>query len=187
MSSRAHRRAVGPSTLLYNDECSVCRGIARWVQASQRSDACRAALRVVPIGDDPLALRAMHPGLDIWDAYATIHLLMPDGSMRIGGEAVAGVLRLLPRTRWLAGAFSFSILGRRPFQGALNAAYAVLSAVRPLFGCESCGIPSPWLRPFVALVHRLRALFQGTRPRPRIAHFASLSPRAHRVPPVASV
>ena len=37
----------------------------------------------------------MSPGLDIWDAYATIHLLMPDGSMRLGGEAVAEVLTLL--------------------------------------------------------------------------------------------
>jgi hypothetical protein len=51
-----------------------------------------------PIGDDPEALLSLNPDLDIWGAYATIHLLMPDGSMKLGGEAVAEVLRNLPTT-----------------------------------------------------------------------------------------
>jgi hypothetical protein len=58
----------------------------------------------------------------IWDAYATIRLLMPDGSMKLGGEAVAEVLRRLPPTKWLAHSFSLSILGVRPFQALLNKA-----------------------------------------------------------------
>jgi hypothetical protein len=72
-------------TLLYNDECAVCRAIASWVKSSARTvpDAERLAVR--PIGDDPAALRALDPALDIWDAYATIHLLMPDGSTKCGG------------------------------------------------------------------------------------------------------
>jgi hypothetical protein len=56
------------------------------------------------------------PDLDIWDAYANIHLLMPDGSMKLGGEAVAEVLRRLPRSKWLARSFGVSIFGFRPFQ-----------------------------------------------------------------------
>jgi len=58
-----------------------------------------------------------------------------------GGEAVAEVLRRLPNTKWFAWSFATSIFGFRPFQVVLNVAYAILSDVRPLFGCESCGKP----------------------------------------------
>ena len=94
----------------------------------------------------PEKLRSLNPDLDIWDAYATIHVLMPDGSMRLGGEAVAETLRNLPNTKWFAWSFATTILGFRPFQVVLNVAYAILSDVRPLFGCESCG-KSRVLRP----------------------------------------
>jgi hypothetical protein len=79
--------------LLFDDECGVCRHIARWVRRSGFSKEGEATLVVRPIGDDPQALRILNRHLDIWDAYATIHLLMPDGSMKLGVEAVAEVLR----------------------------------------------------------------------------------------------
>jgi hypothetical protein len=41
----------------------------------------------------------------------------------------------------------------------LNMAYAVLSDVRPIFGCESCGTPSAWLRPIAWMIKWARALF----------------------------
>ena len=125
--------------LLFNDECGVCRWIARWVVRSDRRDG---QLVVRPIGDDPAALRALNPALDIWDAYATIHLLLPDGTMKLGGEADAGVLEALPGTRWSACFLRFRVFGVRRFQGTLNLVYEILSDVRPLFGCESCGRPA---------------------------------------------
>src|ERR1700678_1402188 len=102
--------------LLFNDECGVCRVIARWVQRSAGRKSGETSIIVRPIGDDPDALRSLHPDLDIWDAYETIHVLMPDGSMRLGGEAVAEVLLLLPNTKWFAPSFVISIFGFRPFQ-----------------------------------------------------------------------
>ena len=117
-----------------------------------------------PIGDDPDALRALNPDLDIWAAYATVHLLMPDGSMRMGGEAVAEVLRRIPATQWLSRSFSLRIFGFRPFQLLLNLSYTILADVRPLFGCESCGMPSIWLRPFVWVIATIGAIF-GRRPK----------------------
>jgi hypothetical protein len=125
--------------LLFNDECGVCRRIARWVAKSARSASGEVSIIERPIGDDPEALLRLSPDLDIWEAYATIHLLMPDGSMKRGGEAVAEVLRRLSKTRWLARSFSVSVFGVRPFQSLLNLAYIILATVRPLFGCESCG------------------------------------------------
>jgi predicted DCC family thiol-disulfide oxidoreductase YuxK len=131
--------------LLFNGECAVCRSISRWVKTS--ADATRGGARILeqPIGDDPQALQALHPGLDIWDAYETIHLLMPDGSMKLGGEAVAEVLRRLPNCAWFAWIFALGIFGFRPFQLMLDLGYTILADVRPLLGCESCGIPSPFI------------------------------------------
>jgi predicted DCC family thiol-disulfide oxidoreductase YuxK len=158
--------------LLYDDECGVCRAIAHWVQTSvgglpaavgaSRGDGYGASdgrgLTVQPIGEDPAALKRLSPQLDIWEAYSTIHLLMIDGSLRRGGEAVAEVLRRVPATRLLARSFAFSLFGWRPFQALLNAGYAVLAAVRPVFGCESCGQPVIWLRPLAWLVKRAKGL-----------------------------
>jgi predicted DCC family thiol-disulfide oxidoreductase YuxK len=158
--------------LLYNDECGVCRRVARWVQRSGQNRAGETSIVERPIGDDPQALRALNPNLDIWDAYATIHLLMPDASMKRGGEAVAEVLRTLPNTRWFSGCFSLSLFGVRPFQIALNAAYAILADVRPLFGCESCGTPSPWMRPVTWLVRRAKIMVGARRHHGRSPHFS---------------
>src|SRR5271165_7229389 len=113
--------------LLFNDECGVCRHIAHWVKKSAQGPSGETSVIVQPIGDDPEALRSLNPDLDIWDAYATIHLLMPDGSMKLGGEAVAEVFRNLPNTQWFAWSFALSVYGFRPFQMILNIAYTILA------------------------------------------------------------
>lgn len=159
--------------LLFDDECGVCRRIARWVRASARIEAGKPSIVPRPIGNDPDELRALDPGLDIWQAYATIHVLMPDGTMKLGGEAVAEVLRSVRHTRWFTWSFAVGIFGFRPFQLILDLAYAILADVRPLFGCESCGTPSRWVRSIRWLIERTRTLFGKARqPRPT-PHFTS--------------
>lgn len=117
-----------------------------------------------PIGDDPEAVKALNPKLNIWDAYAAVHVLMPDGSMRVGGEAVAEVLKRLPTTRWFAWLFEVSLFGARPFQSLLNGGYDALDKVRPAFGCESCGEgPPAWAKPIEWLVKGYRAVFGGAK------------------------
>lgn len=171
--------------LLFNDECGVCRWIARWVGRSVLNKSGDASIVVQPIGDDPEALRLISPDLDIWDAYATIHLVMPDGSMKLGGEAVAEVLRNLKNTRWFAGLFAVSLFGVRPFQIMLNMAYAILASIRPLLGCESCGTPSVWMRPIIWTINRARAMFGGHRHPSAPRHFTSRSATERRPPPTA--
>jgi predicted DCC family thiol-disulfide oxidoreductase YuxK len=153
-------QSLSKPILLFNDECAVCRAIAHWVQKSAERQAGGSSIIVRPIGDDPLILRTLNPELDIWDAYANIHLLMPDGSMKTNGEAVAETLRSLPDTRWLARSFNVRLFGWRPFQMMLNAAYTVLADMRPLLGCESCGIPPPWLRPFHWIAQRITGKYK---------------------------
>jgi len=134
--------------LLFNDECGVCRYLSHWVQKSAKDKSGAISIIVRPIGNDPVALQQFYPGLSIWDAYATIHLFMPDGSMKLGGEAISEVLRNVPKTKWFAWTFNIMILESRPFQTMLNLAYTILADVRPIFGCESCGTPAFWMRPF---------------------------------------
>jgi hypothetical protein len=122
-------------------------------------------------------LRALNQDLNIWDAYATIHLVMPDGSMKLGGEAVAEVLRHLPSTRWFTWTFGIRVFGIRPFQATLNLAYAVLADVRPAFGCESCGTPSPWVRPIRWVVKSAGSLFGRSHQPSPSPHFTSLGSR----------
>jgi len=170
--------------LLFNDECAVCRRIGHWVQRSAQSNSGETSLIVQPIGDDPAALLALHPDLDIWDAYETIHLLMPDGSMKLGGEAVAEVLRSLPNTKWFAGCFAVSIFGFHPFQMTLNLSYAILADVRPLFGCESCGTPG-WLRPIASITKWAKGVFGENHHSSPTPHFTSLAARRVRPLPVS--
>jgi hypothetical protein len=169
--------------LLFNDECAVCRSIGGWVKKSAVGKSGNASIVVRPIGDDPEALRLLNPELDIWDAYATIHVLMPDGSMKLGGEAVAEVLRDLRNTKWFAWIFAISIVGFRPFQLVLNVAYVILADVRPLFGCESCGKPSFWVRPIAPTIKWVKSIFGKSRVPSAAVHFSSFSATGTLPPP----
>ena len=166
--------------LLFDDECRVCRRLAAWVtRAALRGS--NGALVVRPIGNDPDELRQLDPNLDIWEAYATIHVLMPDGSMKLGGEAIAQVLRSLPNTRWFSGLFGWRVLGIRPFQQLLNVAYLILADVRPLLGCESCGTKSAWVRSIrwlMSLPKMLSGKAVRARTTPRFTPRANTAPRA---------
>ena len=177
-STRMQTKAI----VLFNDECGVCRRIAHWVEKSAQRKSGETSIVLRPIGDDPDALRALNPNLDIWDAYATIHVLMPDGSMKLGGEAVAETLRNLPNCRWFTWTFTANIFGFRPFQMALNLAYKILADARPLFGCESCGTPGIWLRPIHWVVQRAKGLSKQSRPRNSTPHLTPLLARAHLAP-----
>ena len=166
--------------LLYDDGCATCSRIARWVHRSASRSAGEPSILDRPVGNDPSELRRLNPGLNIWDAYAVSHVIMPDGSMKLGGEAVAEVLRRLPSTKWMAWFLDIRVVGIRPFQTALNLTYRVLDDARPLLGCESCGRPKPWVRPIERLIKWAKAM-GGQVVKPNVAlHFRPL-PVAHKL------
>jgi hypothetical protein len=74
----------------------------------------------------------------------------------------------------LAQSFNVEVFGFRPFQRALDVGYLVLSDVRPVFGCESCGTPSAWLKPMVWATKRWGSLVDGTRVPVRTPHFTGM-------------
>ena len=159
--------------LLFDGECAVCRRIAGWVKRSADKKVCGASIIERPIGNDPGEIHSLNSSLNIWDAYSVIHILMPDGSMKEGGEAVAEVLRNLPNCRWFAWSFQVSIFGMRPFQGLLNLSYAVLSDVRPIFGCESCGTTSGWKKPVRKFAKWIQSLFSKPAKKTTNLHFSA--------------
>lgn len=131
------RPADGRPILLYNENCQTCRVLSSWVK---RSDlAGEDLIDERPIPADPSGLAQLNPNLDIWAVYEKIHLLMPDGEIKVGGAAIAEVLRRLPSTRWFAPLFSVGVGSFRPFQSLLDVGYNFLDAIRPALGCESCG------------------------------------------------
>src|ERR1700722_8030879 len=128
-------RAGGLATkpiLLFNEECGACRRIAGWVRRAAPSQAGGVSILERPIGHDPKALHSLRPDLSIRKAHAALHVVMPDGTVKLDGEAVAEVLRRLPSTKWFAWVFSIGVAGFRPFQMLLNMAYAILVRVRPI-------------------------------------------------------
>src|SRR3954471_247222 len=73
----------GRPILLFNDQCEVCHALSAWVKKQDTLGGDLIDER--PIGDDPAELNRLDPRLDIWDVYKQIHLLMPDGSIKVGG------------------------------------------------------------------------------------------------------
>jgi len=166
--------------LLFDGACAVCDRIGHWVQKAAHPRSGMATLEARAIGNDPTELRTLNPNLDIWDAYAIIHLLMPDGSMKTGGEAVAEVFRRLPATRWFAWCFAISLFGFKPFQQLLNLGYVILDDVRPIFGCDSCGTQRAWVKPIIRVVAWTKSLFGKSTTKAATPHFsqaANITPR----------
>jgi predicted DCC family thiol-disulfide oxidoreductase YuxK len=123
--------------LLFNSQCEVCQVLSSWVKAADLKGDDLIDER--PLPNDPTALKQIHPDLDIWKAYEEIHVVMPDGRLLKGGEAIAEVLKRLPYTSWMSGLFNLEVFGKKPGVAALHVAYKFLDAIRPALGCSSCG------------------------------------------------
>lgn len=146
--------------LLYNGDCAVCRKISAWViRNDDPNNGGWQAIDERPIGSDPEALKAIDPRLDIWDVYSKIHLIMPDGTILKGGDAVAEVFRRLPDTNWFTPVLKVHVGDFYPFQVALNFGYEVLDKIRPALGCETCGGDVPtWAKPIAWIVSAIRTV-----------------------------
>jgi len=92
-------------TLIYDGECGMCR---RAVTLLKRWDREHKVL-YVPFQDGAAVSRF---GVALPALAAAMHLVLPDGRVYPGADAVPELLRLLPGKRWLAA--PFGIPGVRP-------------------------------------------------------------------------
>jgi predicted DCC family thiol-disulfide oxidoreductase YuxK len=118
---------ISAPTLIFDGECGMCR---RAVGLLQRWDR-EHRLRFVPFQDEE-AVRGF--GLALPALAAAMHLVLPDGRVFAGADAVPELGRLLPRKRWWA--WGFALPGVRP---VARRVYARIARARR---CAVRGLPA---------------------------------------------
>jgi predicted DCC family thiol-disulfide oxidoreductase YuxK len=87
----------------------MCRASALWL-LRRAMNAGADALDVMPCRSP--ARRARFPQVSDEACLQAMHLVLPDGRVLVGADAVPEILRRVPRWRWLARAFD--VPGARP-------------------------------------------------------------------------
>jgi predicted DCC family thiol-disulfide oxidoreductase YuxK len=94
-----------PPTLIYDGECGLCRRSVELLRHWDREHR----LCYVPFQDREAVSRF---GIALPALAAAMHLVLPDGQVYAGSDAVPALGRLLPGKRWWA--WGFAIPGVRP-------------------------------------------------------------------------
>lgn len=150
--------------LFYNQYCETCDAIAGMVKKADRRGGDVIDEQSIPKYQEDLD--KMIPGLKLEDVYTTSHLVMPDGTVYRGGDAVREVLERLSLTGWFSDVFGIKVGEHMPFQAILNKGYALLDAIRPALGCTSCGpnATPTWAKPIKWVVDAVKKLMGKDKP-----------------------
>jgi predicted DCC family thiol-disulfide oxidoreductase YuxK len=92
----------------------MCRASALWIM---RRAMAGGALEILPCRATPR--RARFPQITDAQCMAAMQLVLPDGRILAGADAVPELLRRIPRWRWVAGVFAMP--GVRPLGRAVYA------------------------------------------------------------------
>jgi acetyl esterase len=111
--------------LLYDGTCGFCLG---WVERIRRWDTA-GTIALVPAGSREIYPELLH--LSDRALHEAMHLVLPDGRVFAGGDAVPEVLRLLPVGRWVV--WIFGIPGVR---WLTRRVYRWVAARRHRLGCQ---------------------------------------------------
>ncbi len=90
----------GAPTLIYDGECGVCQQAVALLRRWDREHV----LRFVPFQDRAAIARF---GIALPALAAAMHLILPDGRVYAGADAMPELLLLFPGKRWLAPVFGF--------------------------------------------------------------------------------
>lgn len=85
-------------TLIYDGECGICQQAVRMLKRWDREHI----LHYVPFQDDAV----QRFGIALPALAAAMHLIVPDGRVYPGADAIPRLLELFPGKRWLAPLFS---------------------------------------------------------------------------------
>lgn len=114
--------------VVYDGGCGMCRTGARWIE---RLD-WRHALSAVPLQSE--ALYRSLPALDPAACHAAMHVVLPNGRIRVGGDALRAVLVRLPLTLPVA-----VLLAIPPLPALVRAVYPWFAARRSAHSA-TCGL-----------------------------------------------
>lgn len=88
----------GRPTVIYDGECGICQDSVARLRAWDKE----RRFAFVPFQDQDTVARF---GLALPALAAALHLVLPDGRVFTGADAVPEMLRFLPGKRWLRGLF----------------------------------------------------------------------------------
>ncbi len=91
-STRQHEKA----TVIYDGECGLCSTAARWINRFAR----RGRIETLPC--QSAERRRRFPNMDEERCLEAIQLVMPDGTVYAGEEALPHVMKRLHGWRWIA-------------------------------------------------------------------------------------
>jgi len=95
------------ATLIYDGECAMCRASALWIM---RRAMDGGALEILPCRSAPRLAR--FPQVTDEQCMTAMQLVLPDGRVLPGADAMPELLRRMPR--WRALASVFALPGMRP-------------------------------------------------------------------------
>lgn len=95
MPSMRVRETPSRPTVIYDGRCRICTASADRIR---RLDV-RGELALLSLHEPAVAAR--FPEIRREDVLESMHVVLPDGAVRRGADAVREVLRHLPRARWL--------------------------------------------------------------------------------------
>lgn len=99
--------ARAPAALIYDGECPMCRASALWLMRLALSGG---ALEILPCRSEPR--RTRFPRISDEACMTAMQLVLPDGRVLAGADAVPELLRRIRGLGWLASAFALP--GARP-------------------------------------------------------------------------
>jgi predicted DCC family thiol-disulfide oxidoreductase YuxK len=123
--------APGPAVLIYDGECPTCRASALWLMRRALAGGA-TALEILP-GRSPLRAERF-PGVPETACTLAMRLVLPDGRVLAGADAVPEILARIPRWRWLGG-----LLARPGLRGLAPAAYRWIARTRLGLWCRRPG------------------------------------------------
>jgi predicted DCC family thiol-disulfide oxidoreductase YuxK len=125
-STREPGGEPAPAVLIYDGECSMCRASALWVM---RLAMASHALEILPCRSEPR--RARFPQVAEQACLTAMQLVLPDGRVLAGADAVPELLRRIRGLAWLAGLFALP--GVRPLARGF---YAWVARTRFRLSCR---------------------------------------------------
>jgi len=118
-------QAVAIATLIYDGDCAMCRASALWIM---RRALSRGALEILPCRSRVRAER--FPQVPETGCLTAMQLVLPDGRVLSGADAVPELLRRIRGWGWAAGVFA--VPGLRPLA---RRAYAWIARNRMRISC----------------------------------------------------
>ena len=119
--------ATGPvATLIYDGECAMCRASALWIM---RRALDAGTLEILPCRSAPR--RQRFPQVTDEQCMTAMQLVLPDGRVLAGADAMPELLRRIPRWRWIAALFALP--GLRPLARVV---YAWIARNRMRVSCS---------------------------------------------------